>query len=94
MKESEQKSESDWSPELLEQSGGWQASISMQYLGSVRLWGRTWREASQKLKALYETLEAAHAYCDQLSSYNKLTHPKVHRRRLELAQAVGRLSSL
>jgi len=31
---------------------------------------------------------AAVAYCDQLSTFNALTHPEVHRRRLELADAV------
>jgi hypothetical protein len=38
-------------------------------------------------------VEAALAYCDQLGAFNHVMHPEVHRRRLELADAVGRYFS-
>lgn len=34
-------------------------------------------------------VRAAVAYCDQLCTFNRLDHPEVHRRRLELATAVS-----
>ena len=33
--------------------------------------------------------DAAVAYCDQLGTFNNIGHPEVHRRRIELADAVG-----
>lgn len=34
-------------------------------------------------------IAAAVAYCDQLNAFNNIAHPEVHRRRKELADAVG-----
>lgn len=39
--------------------------------------------------ALKEVIDAAGAYCDQLNSFNNLTHPEVHKQRLRLAKAVS-----
>lgn len=34
-------------------------------------------------------IDAAIAYVDQLGTFNDITHPEVHTRRLQLAEAVG-----
>jgi len=36
-----------------------------------------------------KVIDAAIAYCDQLCSFNNIGHPEVHRRRIELAEAVS-----
>ena len=46
-------------------------------------------ELQSEVERLRPVVEAAIAYCDQLCSFNTLTHPEVHRRRKELAEVVG-----
>lgn len=43
----------------------------------------------QELETLRAVKNAAVAYVDQLSAFNRLDHPEVHRRRLELAREVA-----
>ena len=45
-------------------------------------------EAEGVIALAMAVVDAAVAYCDQLCAFNILTHPEVHRRRLELAKAV------
>lgn len=46
-------------------------------------------QAYKELAEVRNVVDAAVAYCDQLCSFNVLTHPEVHIRRLRLSNAVN-----